>query len=63
LLADEDHAVAERWGTWAERERDGRRWMDIVRSSFLVGLDGRIERAWYRVKPEETVPEALAAVG
>jgi thioredoxin-dependent peroxiredoxin len=63
LLADEDHAVAERWGTWAERERDGRRWMDIVRSSFLVGPDGRIERAWYRVKPEETVPEALAAVG
>ena len=62
LLADEDHAVAERWGTWAERERDGRRWFGIVRSSFLVGPDGRIERAWYRVKPEETVPQALAAV-
>ena len=62
LLADEDHDVAERWGTWAERERDGRRWFGIIRSSFLVGPDGRIERAWYRVKPEETVPEALAAV-
>jgi thioredoxin-dependent peroxiredoxin len=63
LLADEDHDVAERWGTWAERERDGRRWFGIVRSSFLVGPDGRIERAWYRVKPEDTVPAALAAVG
>lgn len=62
LLADEDHDVAERWGTWAERERDGRRWYGIVRSSFLVGPDGLIERAWYRVKPEETVPEALSAV-
>jgi peroxiredoxin Q/BCP len=62
LLADQDHGVAERWGTWVERERDGRRWMGIRRSSFLVGPDGRIERAWYGVKPEETVPEALTAV-
>ncbi|HET9672596.1 MAG TPA: thioredoxin-dependent thiol peroxidase [Actinomycetota bacterium] len=61
LLADEDHAVAERWGTWAERERDGRTSFGILRSSFLVGPDGRIERAWYRVKPEETAPHALAA--
>jgi peroxiredoxin Q/BCP len=63
LLADEDHGVAERWGTWVERERDGRRWMGILRSSFLIGVDGRIERAWYGVKPEDTVPEVLAAVG
>jgi peroxiredoxin Q/BCP len=62
LLADEDHDVAERWGTWVQRERDGRRWMGILRSSFLIGPDGRIEKAWYGVKPEETVPEALAAV-
>lgn len=62
LLADEDHAVAERWGTWAERERNGRRSFGIVRSSFLVGQDGRIERAWYGVKPDETVPQALAAI-
>jgi peroxiredoxin Q/BCP len=62
LLADEDHAVADRWGTWVERERDGRRSFGIVRSSFLVGPEGTIERAWYRVRPEETVPEALAAL-
>jgi peroxiredoxin Q/BCP len=62
LLADEDHRVAEEWGTWVQRERDGRRWMGILRSSFLIGPDGRVERAWYGVKPEETVPEALAAV-
>jgi peroxiredoxin Q/BCP len=62
LLADEDHAVAEAWGTWVERERDGRTFMGILRSSFLVGPEGRIEQAWYRVRPEATVPEALAAL-
>jgi peroxiredoxin Q/BCP len=62
LLADPDHEVAEAWGTWVERERNGRRSMGILRSSFLVDEQGRIERSWYGVKPEETVPEALAAL-
>jgi peroxiredoxin Q/BCP len=62
LLADEDHDVAERWGTWVERERNGRTSFGILRSSFLVAPDGTIERAWYRVKPEDTAPNALAAV-
>jgi peroxiredoxin Q/BCP len=55
LLADEDHAVADAWGTWDDD--------DIVRSSFLVDEQGRIERAWYKVKAADTVPEALAALG
>jgi thioredoxin-dependent peroxiredoxin len=62
LLSDADHDVAERWWTWVRKERGGREWFGILRSSFLVGPDGRIERAWYGVKPKETVPEALAAV-
>ena len=62
LLADEDHSVAEAWGTWVQRERDGRTWMGILRSSFLVGKDGRIEAAWSPVKPDETVPKALDAL-
>jgi peroxiredoxin Q/BCP len=59
LLSDPDHAVAEAWGTWGEKTAYGKTSMGIIRSSFLVGPDGRIERAWYRVKPEDTVPKAL----
>lgn len=58
LLSDPDHAVADAWDTWAEGSEDG-----IVRSSFLVGEDGRIERAWYGVKAADTVPNAMAALG
>jgi peroxiredoxin Q/BCP len=62
LLADVDHAAADAWGTWGEKTRNGRTFMGIVRSSFLVDPEGRIERAWYGVRPEETVPNAVAAL-
>jgi peroxiredoxin Q/BCP len=62
LLADPDHAVAEAWGVWGEKTAYGKTSMGIIRSSFLVGADGRIEHAWYRVKPEDTVPRALDAL-
>ncbi len=63
LLADEDHAIAEAYGTWGERVRSsGERVVDIIRSSFLVDGDGRIEQAWYGVTPEATVPNALEAL-
>jgi peroxiredoxin Q/BCP len=63
LLADEDHAVAEAYETWALREKkDGSSYMGIIRSSFLIDVDGRISHAWYRVTPEDTVPNAIAAL-
>jgi peroxiredoxin Q/BCP len=62
LLSDADHAVAEAWGVWGEKSRDGRTYMGIVRSSFLVNEDGRISHAWYGVSPEDTLPNARAAV-
>ncbi|MDQ4107511.1 MAG: thioredoxin-dependent thiol peroxidase [Actinomycetota bacterium] len=63
LLADEDHTVAEAWGTWVEKHRGGHTYFGILRSSFLVDEGGRIERAWSPVTPEDTVPNALAAIG
>jgi peroxiredoxin Q/BCP len=66
LLADEDHAVAEAWGVWrdasTETSTGDASTGEVLRSSFLVDADGRIERAWYGVKPAETVPEALSAL-
>ena len=62
LLADTDHAVAEAWGAWGEKKNYGKTYFGIIRSSFLVDEDGRIEQAWYKVKPENTVPNAQAAL-
>lgn len=63
LLSDPDHSVAEAWGAWGEKTRNEKTYEGIIRSSFLVDEDGRIERAWYGVKPEDTVPNALAELG
>jgi peroxiredoxin Q/BCP len=62
LLSDTDHAVAEAWGTWGEKAYKGKTYIGIIRSSFLVDEQGRIEQAWYKVKPAETVPNAIAAL-
>jgi thioredoxin-dependent peroxiredoxin len=62
LLSDTDHAVADAWGTWGEKTYEGKTYIGIIRSSFLVDEQGRIEQAWYKVKPAETVPNAIAAL-
>lgn len=59
LLSDPRHEVAEAWGAWGEKKRGG---IGIIRSSFLVDEEGRIERAWYGVTPQDTVPNTLAAL-
>ena len=59
LLVDTGHRVAEIYGAWTTRA-DGRE--GILRSSFVVGADGRLLSASYGVKPEDTTPEALAAL-
>src|SRR5919206_3798738 len=51
LLSDPDHSVAQAWGVWGPKKLYGREYEGIIRSSFLVDEDGRIERAWYKVKP------------
>ena len=52
LLADPDHTVAEAYGVWAEKSRYGRTYMGIVRSTFVIGPDGTVEKAMRNVKPE-----------
>ena len=62
LLSDPDHATAEAWGAWGEKVRKGTTYIGLIRSSFLVDEEGRIEDAWSPVTPEATVPNALAAL-
>lgn len=62
LLSDPDHAIADAWGAWGEKTRGGTTYLGLVRSAFLIDEDGIVERAWYAVKPEDTVPNALAAL-
>jgi peroxiredoxin Q/BCP len=62
LLSDADHAVAEAFGVWVEKNMYGRKSMGILRSSFLIDEKGKILKAWYKVKPEDTVPGALEAL-
>lgn len=62
LLADEDHRVAEAYGAWGEKHRAGRTYMGILRTTFLIGPDGRVLRVFENVKPEGHSAEILAAL-
>jgi peroxiredoxin Q/BCP len=62
LLADEDHTVAEAYGTWAEKSMYGRKYMGILRSAFLVDEKGRIAKAWYKVSPADTATNLLKSL-
>jgi peroxiredoxin Q/BCP len=62
LLSDEDHATAEAYGAWVEKTNYGKTYMGIQRSTFLIGPDGRVARAWHRVKPEGHAGEVAAAL-
>jgi len=63
LLADPDHAVAEKYGVWAEKSRYGRTYMGIVRSTFVIGPDGTVEKVMRNVKPATHADDVLAVLG
>lgn len=62
LLADADHAVAEKYGVWQKKSRYGRSYMGIVRTTYLIGADGRVARRWDNVKVQGHAEDVLAAV-
>ena len=61
LVADTDHAIAEAYGVWGEKMMFGRKYMGILRSTFLIDKDGRISTIFRGVKPEGHA-EAVALV-
>jgi peroxiredoxin Q/BCP len=62
LLADEDHAVAEKYGVWQEKSLYGRKFMGLVRTTYLIGSDGRVVKRWDKVKVDGHAEAVLAAL-
>ncbi len=63
LLADTEHAVAEAYGVWAQKQNYGKTYMGIVRSAFLVDEAGKLEQVWYKISPKDTPVKLLEALG
>ena len=52
LLTDTDHTVMDAWGAWGEKTSYGRKSVGVLRSTFLLDDQGRVERAWHNVKAD-----------
>jgi peroxiredoxin Q/BCP len=66
LLADEDHAVCEKYGVWAEKSMYGKTYWGAQRSTFLIDPDGTVANVFAKVSPkthDEIVLEALGELG
>ena len=62
LLADEDHKVADAWGTWGDRTLYGRKFKGIIRSAFVVDGSGKLAATFYKVTPAATVGKVTDAL-
>ncbi len=62
LLSDAQSDVAERYGVWGEKSMYGRKYMGIERATFLLDEEGKLLRAWRKVKVPGHAEEVLAAV-
>ena len=49
LLSDADHAVAEAYGAWGEKSMYGKKYFGMIRKTFVIGLDGRLEQVFHKV--------------
>jgi peroxiredoxin Q/BCP len=59
LLSDPDHEVAEAYGAWGEKSMYGKKYMGILRTTFVIGKDGKIKHVFEKVKPEGHAEEVL----
>ena len=62
LASDETHRMLEAYGVWQEKSMYGRKYMGVVRATFLIGPDQRIARVWPKVSVTGHADEVLAAV-
>ena len=62
LLADPEHEIAERYGTWGEKSYMGKTYWGVSRTTFLVAHDGTVAKVMHDVKPETHADDVLAAL-
>ena len=61
LVSDEGSDLSERYGVWVEKSMYGKKYMGIVRTTFLIGPDGKVARVWDKVSVPAHAEEVLAA--
>ena len=61
LASDEKHRMLEAYGVWQEKSLYGRKFFGVVRTTFLIGADGRIAKVWPKVSVDGHAAEVLAA--
>jgi len=61
LVSDEDGRVSDAFGTWVEKSMYGRKYMGMERATYLIGADGRVLKAWRKVKVPNHAREVLTA--
>jgi peroxiredoxin Q/BCP len=62
LLADPDHAVADKYGAWQKKSLYGRTYMGVSRMTYLISPDGKVVRRWDNVKVDRHAADVLQAV-
>ena len=62
LISDEQHEMLEAYGAWGEKSMYGRNFMGIIRTTVLIGADGRIAKIWRNVRVDGHADEVLGAV-
>ena len=62
LISDEQHEMLEAYGAWGEKSMYGRNFMGIIRTTVLIGADGRVARIWRNVRVDGHADEVLTAV-
>jgi peroxiredoxin Q/BCP len=61
LVSDEDGRISDAFGTWVQKSMYGRKYMGMERATYLIGADGRVLKAWRKVKVPGHADEVLKA--
>jgi thioredoxin-dependent peroxiredoxin len=59
LVSDEDKAICKDYGVWVKKSMYGKEYMGVARTTFVIGLEGDIEKVYEKVKPEGHAEEVL----